>query len=185
MYSEVRSMNPLLRNLKNERSQFIAENISQWQKQSKAQDCPSIIVACWQILLTDKAFFFQQPYHPVCVLVAGTERLFLVSVGKYCSVSQNVTHNELCKLLNKNGPPNNFAKRGSDHFVTWKYESDWYSHKSWALSDKYFFDELRLCGETDKSRLIAIIFADLVITINWRLSCQRLWALPNIHQKWK
>ena len=47
-----------------ERSQFILKtNTSQWQKQSKAQDCPSRIVACWQIFLTDKALFFQQPFH--------------------------------------------------------------------------------------------------------------------------
>ena len=82
---------------RNERSQFIVENTSQWQKQSKAQDCLSRIVACWQILLTDKAFFFQQPSHPACVLVEGTQRFFLASVGKYCSVSQDVTQNELCK----------------------------------------------------------------------------------------
>ena len=36
---------------------------SQWQKQYTAQDCPSRIVACWQIFLTDKALFFQQPFH--------------------------------------------------------------------------------------------------------------------------
>ena len=48
---------------RNERSQFIVENTKQWQKQSKAQDCPSRIVACWQIFLTDKALFFQQPFH--------------------------------------------------------------------------------------------------------------------------
>ena len=29
-----------------------------------------------------------------------------------------------------------------------------------------FFDKLQLCGETDKSRLIAINFAGRVITIN-------------------
>ena len=32
-----------------------------------------------------------------CVLVAGTQRFFLAGVAKYCSVSQDVTHNELCK----------------------------------------------------------------------------------------
>ena len=48
---------------RNERSQFIVENTSQWQNQSKAQDCSSRIVACWQIFLTDKALFFQQPFH--------------------------------------------------------------------------------------------------------------------------
>ena len=48
---------------RNERSQFIVENTSQWQKQSKPQDCPSRKVACWQIFLTDKALFFQQPFH--------------------------------------------------------------------------------------------------------------------------
>ena len=39
---------------RNERSQFIVENTSQWQKQSKAQDCPSRIIACWQIFLAEK-----------------------------------------------------------------------------------------------------------------------------------
>ena len=107
------------------------------------------------ILLTDKAFFFQQPSHPSCVLVAGAQRFFLASVGKYCSVSQDVTHNEHCKWLNKNGLPKNFSKRGTDklflyderknnHFVTWKDESNEYSEKSWAL-----FDKLQLCGETN------------------------------------
>ena len=76
-----------------------------------------------------EAFFLQQPSHPACVLIAGTQRFFLASVEMYCSVSQDVTHNELCKQLNKNGPPKNFAKRGSDqlflyherknnHFIT-------------------------------------------------------------------
>ena len=48
---------------RNERSQFIVKNTSQWQWQSKAQDCPSKIVACWQILLTDKALLFSS--HPI------------------------------------------------------------------------------------------------------------------------
>ena len=85
-----------------------------------------------------------------CVLVAGTQRFFLAGVPKYCSVSQDVTNNELCKWLNKNGPPKNFAKRGTDmlflyderknnHFVTWKDESNEYSEKSWALFDESFW----------------------------------------------
>ena len=117
--SEVWNSNPLFRKSRNLRSQFIVENTSRWQKQSKAQDCPSRIVACWHILQTDKAFFFSS--HPIqlntrspCVLVAGTQRLFVASDAKFCSVSQDVTHNELCKWLNKNGPPTNSAKRGSD-----------------------------------------------------------------------
>ena len=84
-----------------------------------------------------------------CVLVAGTQRFFLAGVAKYCSVSQDVTHNELCKWLNKNGPPKNFAKRGTEqlflyyerknsHFVTRKDENNEYSEKSWALFDKSF-----------------------------------------------
>ena len=155
--SEVKNMNPLLGKSisRNKRCQLIVEKTSQWQKQSKAQDCPSRIVACWHILQTDKAFFFSS--HPIqlntrspCVLVAGTQRFFLASDAKYCSVSQDVTHNELCKWLNKNGPPKNFAKRGTDklflyderknnHFVTWKDESNEYSEKSWALFDKSFW----------------------------------------------
>ena len=139
---------------RNERSQFIVENTSQWQKQSKPQDCPSRKVACWQIFLTDKALFFSShsinlKTRSACVLVAGTQRFFLAGVAKYCSVSQDVTHNELCKWLNKNGPPKNFAKSGTDklflyderknnHFVTGKDESNEYSEKSWALFDNFF-----------------------------------------------
>ena len=57
--SKVRNMNPSLGKSisRNEKSQFIVENTSQWQKESKAQDCPSKIVACWQILQKDKASF--------------------------------------------------------------------------------------------------------------------------------
>ena len=83
---------------RNERSQFIVENTSQWQKQSKAHDCPSKILACWQIFLTAKTLFFsshsiQLKTSSACVLVAGTQRFFLAGVAKYCSVSQDVTHN--------------------------------------------------------------------------------------------
>ena len=42
------------------------------------------------------------------MLVAGTQRFFLADVAKYCSVSQDVTHNE-------------------NHFVTFKDESNEYS----------------------------------------------------------
>ena len=32
-----------------------------------------------------------------CVVVAGIQRFFLASVGMYCSVILDVTHNGLCK----------------------------------------------------------------------------------------
>ena len=44
--SEEKNMNALLRRSRNERSQFMVKNTPQRQKQSKAQDCPSGIVAC-------------------------------------------------------------------------------------------------------------------------------------------
>ena len=93
------------------------------------------------------------------IAINGIDHLFLkhskyTCVGKYYSVSQDVTHNEHCKWLNKNGLPKNFAKRGTDklflyderknisfenHFVTFKDESNEYSEKSWALFDKSFW----------------------------------------------
>ena len=93
-----------------------------------------------------QSLLFQQPSHPACVLAAGTQKFFLASVGKYCSVSQDVTHNDHCKWLNKNELPKNFSKRGTDklflyderknnHFVT----SNEYSEKSWALFYKSFW----------------------------------------------
>ena len=76
--------------------------------------------------------------------------------------SQYVTHNELCKRLNKNGPPMTFAKRGSDqlfnHFVTWKDQSTKYSDKAWALFDRYF-------------PLIAIMWRNQLILINCSYFC--------------
>ena len=156
--SELRNMNPLLGKSRNERSQFIVKNTSQWQKQSWAQDCPLRIVPCWQNLLTEKAFFFSS--HPIqlktLLLVAGTQRFFLASIAKYCSVSQDVTNNELCKWLNENGTPTNSAKRGIDqlflyherknnYFLTWKDQSSRYSNKSWALFNNFFY----LFGETE------------------------------------
>ena len=155
--SEVENMNPLLGKsiFRNKRSQFIVENTSQWQKQSKPQDWLQEKLHVDRFSWRTKPSFFsshsiQLQTRSACVLVAGTQRFFLAGVAKYCSVSQDVTHNELCKWLNKNGPPKNFAKRGSDklflyderknnHFVTWKDESNEYSEKSWALFDKSFW----------------------------------------------
>ena len=112
---------------RSERSQFIVENTSQWQ--SSSQDCPSRIVACLQVLLTDKAFFFQQlKTRSACVLVAGTQRFFLPNVAKY------------------------YNKRKSNYFVTWKEESNRYSDKSWALINKYFW----IIAIMGRNRLIPI-----------------------------
>ena len=144
--SEVRNMNPLVRKSisRNERSQFIFKKHITMTKQSKAQDCPSRIVGCWQILLTHRGL----TTHSVCVVVAGTQRLFLANVAKYCSISKDINHNELCKWLNKNGPPKNFTKRGSYQLFLYherkkqsfcKDESNKYSYKSGALFHEYFW----------------------------------------------
>ena len=168
IYSKVRSMNP---------SHNIQIDFQKWKESIYCQKLIAMTMAIKSSRLSIKnscmltkspdrqSPLFQQPSHPACVLVAGTQRFFLAGVAKYCSVSQDVIHNELCKWLNKNGSPKNFAKRGTDklflyderknnHFVTWKDERNKYSDKSWALFEKYF------C-------LIAIVWGNRLIPINY------------------
>ena len=96
IYSEVRNMNP---------SHNIQIDFQKWKESIYCQKHIAMTTAIKSSRLSIKnscmltnspdrqSPLFQQPSHPACVLVAGTQRFFLASVCKYCSVSQDVTHN--------------------------------------------------------------------------------------------
>ena len=66
-----------------------------------SKKCDNILLTLYLIIaLLSLNKYIQLKTRSACVLVAGTQRFFLAGVAKYCSASQDVTHN--------------FAKRGTD-----------------------------------------------------------------------